>query len=229
MSQFQQSSTGYRVYQDPTYGFRIEYPQAWEIRKNTQVFVNGDTIAFRISGPTQKVQTELTDGAQVVVSQPFSINKDLTTWAREHFNSQSEFSQNIINGRSFEKIYDCSGVGCVTYYYTIQNDQAFGIATFAQGASKTEYESAISSILETLQFGNTANGTITKEDAIVKVKTIPEVADYIIRVPQAKVEVGGDDDDDFYLIQVFEVVKDHTATFNWYTVNKMTGEVKKEF
>lgn len=94
--------------------------------------------------------------------------------------------------------------------------------------SKNNLSQSQQSSLETLQFGNTANRTITKEDAIVKVKTIPEVVDYIIRVPQAKVEVGGEENDS-YLIQVFEVVKGHTATFNWYKVDKTTGEVKKEF
>lgn len=223
----QQNSADYVIYQDATYGFAIEYPKAWEIRKNTQVFENGDAIAFRLSGPTQKENTELDDGAQIAISKPFSISKDLSTWVREYYDRYSEFSKNTLGGRTYQQVYSC-GHSCMTYYYTIQNDKVFGIATFAQGASKTEYESAISLILETLQFGNTANGTITKEGAIVKVKAIPEVADYIIRVPQAKVEVSGEENDS-YLIQVFEVVNGHSATFNWYKVDKTTGEVKREF
>lgn len=223
-----QSSTEYQVYQNSTYGFSTEYPLAWEIRKDTQVFENGDAVAFRKTGPTQKKQTELTDGAQVVVSQPFTINTNLATWVKESFGTQAEFSQNSINGRLFEKVYYCSNIGCMTYYYTIQNGKVFGVATFAQGPNKTEYKSAISSILNSLRFSKTPNGTITKEGAIVKVKAISEVADYLRRVPQGRVEAGSEEDNS-YLIQVYEIKDGHTATFNWYKVDKTTGEVEKEF
>lgn len=225
--QSQQSLIEYLVYRDPTYGFRIEYPQAWEIRKDTQVFENGDAIAFRLSGPTQKENTELDDGAQVAISKPFSISKDLSTWVREYYDRYSEFSKNTLGGLTYQQVYSC-GHSCMTYYYTIQNDKVFGIATFAQGANKTQYESTISSILNSLQFGGNANETFTKEGAIVKVKAQPEVIDYLKRVPNGLVAVNGEEDDS-YLVQVYEFKDGHTATFNWYTVNKSTGEVKKDF
>lgn len=228
MPQSQQSLTGYKVYDYPTYGFRIEYPQTWEIRKNTQVFENGDAIAFRLSGPTQKENTELTDGVQVVVSQPFSIYADLTTWAKEYFGSQAEFSQNSINGHSFEKVYNCSGVGCMTYYYTLKNGQVFGVAVFAQGEDKMAYENSIVYILKSFKFTDAENGISSKENAVTKVKALTEVIDYLKRVPNGLVAVNGQEDN-VYMVQVYEIKNGHTATFNWYNVNKTTGDVIKQF
>ncbi|MDP3726447.1 MAG: hypothetical protein Q8R36_04600, partial [bacterium] len=172
--------------------------------------------------------TELNDGAQVTIAQPFTIYTDLNTWIKQYYSNDAKVSQEVIQNITFQKIYDCGDAGCMTYYYTMQGEKAFGIAVFAQGASKTEYESAISSILNTLQFGNTANGTITKEDAITKVKARPEVIDYLKRVPEGLVAVSGGEDNS-YLIQVYEFTNGHTATFNWYNVDKTTGSVEKQF
>ncbi|MDO8657386.1 MAG: hypothetical protein Q7K55_01500, partial [Candidatus Levybacteria bacterium] len=68
----------------------------------------------------------------------------------------------------------------------------------------------------------------TKEEAILKVKTLPEVIDYLKTVPGGLVLVNGEENNS-YMVQVYEIKDGHTATFNWYKVNKTTGEVKKEF
>lgn len=227
LPQSQQPSKGYLVYQDPTYQFSIEYPGTWEIRKDTQVFENGDAIAFRKTGPTQKEHTELTDGAQVAISKPFSISKDLSTWVREYYDRYSEFSKNTLGGRTYQKVYSC-GHSCMTYYYTIQNDKVFGIATFAQGTEKMVYDNAVVYMLKSLQFNSAADGVTSKEDAVAKVKALPEVIDYLQRVPNGLVAVNGEEDN-AYMVQVYEFTNGHTATFNWYNVDKTTGEVKKEF
>lgn len=69
---------------------------------------------------------------------------------------------------------------------------------------------------------------LTRAEAISKVKALPDVVDYFKRVPGGQVAVSGEEESS-YLVQVFEVKDRHTATFNWYRVNKNTGEVKKEF
>ena len=74
----------------------------------------------------------------------------------------------------------------------------------------------------------TESSLVTKEVAIIKVKDLPEVKDYLNRVPQGIVAVNGEEDTS-YMIQVYEIKDGHTATLNWYTVNKTTGEVRKEF
>lgn len=216
-----QSSAAYLVYQDPMYGFSIEYPGAWEIRKATQVFEKGDAVAFGISGPTQKENTELTDGAQVVVSKPFTIDKDLTSWAKAYYDRYSEFSENTLSRRTYQKVYACNR-GCLTYFYTLVNGKVYGVAVFAQGPDKDKaaYENATLYMLKSLKFG--------LGEAVAKVKALPEVIDYLKRVPGGLVLVNGEEDN-VYMVQVYEIKDGHTATFNWYQVDKTTGEVKKEF
>lgn len=70
--------------------------------------------------------------------------------------------------------------------------------------------------------------TISKEQATEKVKALPEVIEYLKRVPNGLILVNGEEND-AYLIQVYEFKDEHTATFNWYSVNKNTGVVEKQF
>lgn len=228
--QQKESSTAYVIYQSPTYKFSIAYPQAWEVKNDTQVFENGDAIAFRKKGPTQKEQTELTDGAQVAVSKPFSITTDLASWTKEYFSNQAEFSQMTVNDRVFEKINNCSSIGCMTYLYTLVNDQVYGVAVFAEGLDKDKmvYENATLYMLKSLRFTSSTVSTVSKEQAVAKVSALPEVIDYLKRVPNGLVSVNGEEND-IYMIQVYEIKNGHTATFNWYNVNKATGAVEKQF
>ncbi|MEK7543386.1 MAG: hypothetical protein AAB557_00795 [Patescibacteria group bacterium] len=47
-------------------------------------------------------------------------------------------------------------------------------------------------------------------------------------IPRGIVAVSGKEDAD-YLIQVYELIYGHTATFNWYNVDKATGDVRQQF
>jgi len=223
-------SSRYQTYQNSEFGFSIEYPQNWKIKKDTQVFENGDVIAFRISGPTQKKYTELSDGAQLAVSKPFKINTELATWMKSYFTGQAKFSKLPLNNYAFEAVEDCGYMECMRYYFTKIDSQIYGIALYADGtnAEKASFENALLYMLKSLRFDNGKSETITKEETILKVKTLPEVIDYLKRVPNGLVLVNGEEDDT-YMVQVYEIKDGHTATFNWYNVNKTTGEVKKEF
>ena len=71
---------------------------------------------------------------------------------------------------------------------------------------------------------------ISPEEAVEKVKSRKEVIDYLKRVPTAIIQAQSTtDEEDSYRIQVYEVKDGHTATFNWYNVDKKTGEVVAEF
>ena len=72
------------------------------------------------------------------------------------------------------------------------------------------------------------SGTITREEAIAKIKIQPEVVDYLKIVPEAKIEADHEDNNS-YSIHVYEIKDGHTATFNWFTVDKTSGEVEKQF
>lgn len=69
---------------------------------------------------------------------------------------------------------------------------------------------------------------VSEVDAVRMVKEMPEVKDYLKEVPNGLVDVNGEEEN-AYMVQVYEIKDGHTATFNWYTVDKATGEVKKKF
>ena len=70
----------------------------------------------------------------------------------------------------------------------------------------------------------------TRQTALTRVGNLPEVKEYLSRVPNGLIVIDHEDrDTNSYLIHVYEVVDDHTATFNWYEVNKTTGAIKTEF
>ncbi|OGE31664.1 hypothetical protein A2631_00765 [Candidatus Daviesbacteria bacterium RIFCSPHIGHO2_01_FULL_44_29] len=70
--------------------------------------------------------------------------------------------------------------------------------------------------------------TISSEQAIENVKKLPEVQQYLKRVPSGKVEVDNELEGE-YNIHIYEVINGHTATFNWYRVSLKSGEVRQEF
>ncbi len=226
----QQSQSGYLVYQDPSNAFSIEYPKEWEVRNDTQVFENGDIIAFRISGPTQKKYTELTDSAQLAISKPFTIDTDLAAWMKSYFSAQAKFSKLPLNNYNFEAVEDCGYMMCMRYYFTKIGSQIYGIALYADGTSaeKASRENALLYMLKSLQFTNAQAETVSEDEAIAKVKALPEVVDYLKRVPNGLVQVNGGEENT-YMVQVYEIKNRHTATFNWYNVHKTTGEVEKQF
>ena len=66
--------------------------------------------------------------------------------------------------------------------------------------------------------------------AIAKVSALPEVIEYLREVPTGLVTLDHEDrETNSYLIHVYETKDGHTATFNWYTVDKTTGEITKDF
>lgn len=69
---------------------------------------------------------------------------------------------------------------------------------------------------------------VSEDEATLIVKTQPEVVEYLKIVPQGKVDIDHEENG-AYVIHVYEVKDNHTATFNWYTIDKATGSVKKEF
>lgn len=64
----------------------------------------------------------------------------------------------------------------------------------------------------------------SREQAVEKVKNLPEVQDYLKRVPKGKAEVDNELEGE-YNIHAYEVKNEHTATYNWYRVSTKSGEV----
>jgi len=66
------------------------------------------------------------------------------------------------------------------------------------------------------------------DDAVNIVRKLPAVINYVERVPGAIINVDHEEDNT-YVIHVYEVTSGHTATFNWYMVDRTTGEVTAMF
>lgn len=89
---------------------------------------------------------------------------------------------------------------------------------------------AMSIILVMLAVMTGTKPAISKEQAVTLVSQQSEVVQYVTRVPNAHIQFNHVDPDTHeYVIQVFEVKDGHTATFNWYAVNKTSGAIRKEF
>lgn len=68
----------------------------------------------------------------------------------------------------------------------------------------------------------------SEEEAVALVMRDPYVRDWYANSPNAQVEAS--DEGDHYMVHVFQVVQNdpsggHAATYGWYTVDKLTGEV----
>ena len=66
--------------------------------------------------------------------------------------------------------------------------------------------------------------------AIELVRARSEVAEYLAQTPDALIVVDNfDEETNEYLVHVYEIVEDHTATFNWYIINRATGSIQAQF
>lgn len=144
------TSTGYKI--------SFSYPSGWEIAENSQNFENGDIFAIRVIGQTQRTQTELYDGASFAVMKPLSTDKNLSQWVKDKY-SDSELSperppqfEKVAFGEiTYEKIIVC-GLGCFTYYHTLQNNLIYGFVFIAEGPHKAQYESAVSRVMSSVKY-----------------------------------------------------------------------------
>lgn len=74
------------------------------------------------------------------------------------------------------------------------------------------------------------NKFLKTKKAVDKVKNLREVQEFLQITKNGLVELDHEDKEtNSYVIHVYEIKDNHTATFNWYYVNKATGEITKEF
>ena len=69
---------------------------------------------------------------------------------------------------------------------------------------------------------------MTENQAIENVKKLPEVQDYLQRVPNGRVEVDNELEGE-YNVHVYELKDGHSATFNWFTVSIKSGQLEAQF
>lgn len=149
----QTNSEEFENYTNNTTGISIFYPPDWQIKKDTQIFENGDLATFQKNGPTQKASTDFNDGARLTIGNPFPEEKDAQTWAKDFYGSQkTTYSTEKLNVTSFVKVDTCAGAGCQTYYHAKKNNRIYSIFVFAQGEDKLQHQILLKQALNSLTF-----------------------------------------------------------------------------
>jgi hypothetical protein len=98
---------------------------------------------------------------------------------------------------------------------------------------EVKWDSAAQAVLIVTPGGGAVGGGITPDEAIALVRNRPEVQEWLSAGPKnAHIEYDHAEGDD-YVIHVYEVVYDegagHTATFDWYYVNRDRGAIRAVF
>lgn len=152
-----EETQGWHEFISEDFGISIKYPPNWE-KKDSQSFENGDLFSVTIAGETQRPQTELYDGATLVIANPITVGNNYQMWARNYYSTHRadetqplEFSSETINNIEFFKVYTC-GLGCFTYYITEQDGYVYQILTSAAGSAKDDHLETIKVMLETITF-----------------------------------------------------------------------------
>lgn len=72
--------------------------------------------------------------------------------------------------------------------------------------------------------------SISENEAFKIISEQSEVKEYLEKVPKAEITLDHfDQETNSYIFQIFEVKDGHTNTYNWYEVNKESGELKRMF
>jgi len=76
----------------------------------------------------------------------------------------------------------------------------------------------------------TSSAQLTSGEALAKVKALPEVVSYLAQNSKNVADYDHEDTTtNSWVIHVYYSGSDATATLNWYSVNKNTGEITKMF
>lgn len=93
----------------------------------------------------------------------------------------------------------------------------------------------VSAVYALIVFSHGVGAEVDEVGAIARVQKLAEVQSFTetLRAAGKEPQFLAQDEDDYWFVQVFEVVSEeggvgHTATFGWYRVEKKGGEVTKE-
>lgn len=143
-----------KTFNSSQYGIEIKYLKDWKLNNETQVFEKGDLVTLEIMGKSQTSQTDFFDGGRLTLALPFKEGKSASDWAKDYYSRQqqkTQYSTEKLGGLDFVKVYTCGDMGCSTYYHTKKGDLIYGIFVFAEGERKSDYQQAISQMLQTLK------------------------------------------------------------------------------
>lgn len=147
----------WKTFSDSSAGISFKYPAGWTLRSNGQSFPNGDLFTLQAIGETQRPQTELHDGVIFAVMKPEVLGGDLQAWLKQRYESSNEsgrapeYSRVTFGGVVYDKVYIC-GLGCFTYYHTVQNGKLYGFVVNATGPHEYSYMQTVDKIMSGVKY-----------------------------------------------------------------------------
>lgn len=215
-------TANWKTYANTRYGYSIRYPPEWSLRE------------------------ENTDGTLVMLSKPAGFIEFQNEYA--FFLDQGQTLENYLKQTpgfsNLNLVKEVNLNGNTVFIFSGGIEDTTQIFISPAGSFDNRYFSVIlkgftfdevEPIFSTFRFTDSATTSsstskVTQEQALEKVRSLNEVKEYLIQVPNGKVEFDHEDEAaNAWVIHVYEVKNGHTATFNWYSVSKETGKMTDNF
>lgn len=238
-------TTNWETITNSKFGYVIKYPPDWSFSANQHTNPLITNLATFQSDSTCNITDNLCSTIQLNVENNDNKN-DLTP--RLSINLQGSNPDRITNKTSIKingedaSEFDFFGanyrsaIGTLIHIVVINHNGRKYVLSFKESPlggdsivdnTKWKNKHIFDKMLSTFKF---TGGEITKEEAVNIVLSLSEVNDYVSRVKNSRVEYSHDSSDgQKIIVHVYEQLPDHTATFNWFNVDKATKQVTKEF
>lgn len=209
-------TTDWKTYINDKYGYSMKYPE-----KSVLNEVSDNNYLSFVSFEGSNIQP-----LSVYVSS-LKLNeeaKKIRSQTEGHLNAKLVKNESII----------FSSFPAVKLEYLSTDEKKIKTINFIVNNGKYTYvintqPDSFDKILSTFAFTNNQNSVITSQKAIEIVTALPEVKEFFNKNLNAKSSLDeSQSNNKVWMIHVYESFTDHNATFNWYKVDKITGEVVKQ-
>lgn len=232
------NKSGWRIHENVKQGYTISLPKSWTreaVEGAAEVFWSPDKRAYVAVQFIADPRLMEEDGEEKMIGE-----------IRESFRKDPDYKLSSFRSR-FEKEMPepATASGYLAQGYLNYQKERFVFQEYAVQIGDEEIlavirgammEGAVKDHEETVEeIMGSFNPVAGRREAIALVKKQKEVKEYEGRLKKvgSKATFAVTDDGESWLVQVYEVVEQgeeaHTATFNWYRVNKETKKITKEF
>lgn len=190
-----------------------------------QVVSNADFI--KLSQPKSEKFSDTEAGTTIITEiKEFELGYTIEPdqWKAIQYSTYYVLAPNTAESKDSSWIPDGLRVEC---YIPIQGTNLFLEYSAPMRPISTELN--LCNMLSDMGVENVRKVTLSSEQSIEKVTSLKEVKKYLTQVPNGIISLDHEDETNF-VIHVFEINESNTtATFNWFEVNKETGEISKLF